>query len=135
MSNRYLKQFSYQLEQDLVKLYATATIGASGAVSRARGAGITSITKSSTAGQYVVTMADPYNRFIHFTATMVAAGPTTASTVQVLMNPATIQATIKSTRQITIQCLDAAGAAVNPASGEQISLQITMRNSSIAPND
>lgn len=135
MSNRYAKQISYQLEQDVYRLFANATIGAAGAVSSTKGMGITSIAKQATAGQYIVTLSEPYNRFLKLNADVVAAAISGVASVQMLATPSTMQASIQSSRQLTIQCVDYAGAAVNPPSGSQIMLNIQMRNSSIGPND
>lgn len=133
--NRYLHQFQYTMEKDTVTLFGTVDIGASGAVSLAKGGGIESVTKEATAGQYTIQLAERYSRFLNIQAQVVRATPSAVATVQLLMAPATLQADVKADGQLVIQCLDFAGVAANPESGAQLQLRIVMRNSSVGPND
>lgn len=135
MANRYLNQFQYTFEADTVTIFGSAVIGGSGAVGSVKGGGIASVTKESTAGQYTIQLSDRYSRFLSFIAGTTLGTVSAIARVQVLMAPATLQATVKSTGQILVQCLDYAGAAANPESGSVLSFRITMRNSSVGPND
>jgi hypothetical protein len=135
MGNRYLNQFQYTLEKDTVTLFGSAVIGASGAVGTVKGGGIASVVKEATAGQYTITLEDSWSRFLGFTAGTTGAAISPVANIQVLMAPATLQATVQSTKAILIQCIDYAGAAVNPTSGHVLSFRITMRKSSVGPFD
>lgn len=135
MANKYLNQFQYTYEKDTVSIFGSAVIGASGAVSAAKGGGIASVVKESTAGQYTITLTDRFSRFLGIDAAVTDDAISAVARVQVLMDPATLQASIKANGEIVVQCVDFAGAAVNPASGSSLSFRITMRNSSVGPND
>jgi len=134
MASRYLNQFQYTLEKDTVTLFGTANIGASGAVSGLLGGGIASITKQATAGQYVITLEDSWSHFFALEAQIVDDAVSAIARVQVLQDPATIQATVAA-KTIKIQCLDYAGVAANPISGAQLSFKIVLRKSSVGPFD
>lgn len=133
--NRYLHQFQYTMEKDTVTLFGTVDIGASGAVTLTKGGGIESVTKEATAGQYTIQLAERYSRFLNIQAQPILATPSAVAAVQLLMDPATMQADIKADGQIVVQCLNYAGVAANPESGAQLQLRIVMRNSSVGPND
>lgn len=135
MGNRYLNQFQYTLEKDTVALYGSAVIGASGAVGTVKGGGIASVVKEATAGQYTITLEDKWSRFLGFIAGTTGAAISPVAYIQVLMAPATLQATVTGSKTILIQCIDYAGAAVNPTSGHVLSFKITMRKSSVGPFD
>ena len=136
MANRNFnaKQYSYEMEP--VKIYGRVTIGAAGAVVAGKnGLGIASIVKEATAGQYTITFQDTFAKFLFLSALSIDDAVSTVAKVQAFENPATIQANLKVDKKLTIQCLDFAGAAVNPASGEQILLEVTMRQSCIGRGD
>jgi hypothetical protein len=118
-----------------VTLFGSAVIGSSGAVGTVKGGGIASVVKESTAGQYTITLEDLWSRFLGFNAGITDDAVSAIAHIQVLMDPATLQATVASTGAITIQCLDYAGAAANPASGSVLSFRITLRKSSVGPWD
>lgn len=64
MANRNFRNASFQLEQDVVRLYGRCAIGAAGAVSAIQGSGISTIAKESATGAYSVTLEDKYNKFL-----------------------------------------------------------------------
>ncbi len=118
----------WSYEKEVGDLYCTVNIGASGAVSSVTGAaGILSVAKEATAGQYTITLAAGYQRLLHVNARVVAASASSVANVQVLETPSTLQDDFKSANAITIQCLDFAGAAVNPASGAALMLNLVVR--------
>lgn len=63
MANRRFENGIWTFEPDVVELWAVVTIGAAGACTLTRGKGITSVTRVTT-GQYYLTLADKYNRFM-----------------------------------------------------------------------
>lgn len=135
MANRFLQQFSYFFERNVVTIFAKALIGASGAVTSFKGGGLASVVKESTAGQYLITLSDKYNQLLKVEGAVVHATISGVAAVQVLENPASIQADFLADKTFKIQCVDYTGAAVNPPSGAQIELEIKVRNSTSGPFD
>lgn len=138
MSNRWYKQFQYTLEQDTVTLFGNAVIsGSTGsvAVSDTFGGGIASVTKESTAGQYTVKLTDSFSRLLAADARVVSASISGVANVQLLASPATLQASFKTSRSLTFQCVDYAGAAVNPPDGALLTLRLVLRRSAVGPWD
>ena len=125
----------WTFEKEVGKIYGVLTIGASGAVSSFDGGGILNIVKESTDGQYSITLAAGFQRLLMVQAMSVAAANSTVASVQILETPANLQSDFKSDRTFAIQCSDFAGADVNPASGEALLLEITVRMSPIGPFD
>lgn len=135
MANRYLFQFAYWFERNVVTIFAKAVIGAAGAVASIAGGGLASVTKEVADGQYSITLSDKYNQLLKVEGSVVHATISGVAAVQVLENPATIQADFLADKTFKIQCVDYAGVAVNPPAGSQISLKIEVRNSSVGPFD
>jgi hypothetical protein len=135
MSNRYLKQFQYTLEQDVCALFGSLVIGAAGAVGTVKGGGIKSITKLATAGQYEIELEDSWNRFLFSSSGFVAATPINIAAVQVLENPADLQTDFKADKKYVIQMLDFTGAAANATAGSVLSFCLHVRRSGVAPFD
>ena len=136
MANRNFNQKQYSLELEPVKLYARVSIGASGAVVAGKnGLGITSFVKEATAGQYTITFQDSFAKFLFLQSLVIDDVVANVASIMVLENPANLQADLKADKKMKIQCLDFAGAAVNPTSGAQILLEITMRQSCIGRGD
>lgn len=133
MANRLYQQFQYTAERSPVTLYSTVTIGAAGAVASGgvKGYGISSVAKQATAGQYQVVLQDKFTRALSVQVQVVHSSISAVKSVQVLMTPAQLQSALAAGTAITIQCLDAAGAAVNPESGAQLFLQVVATNSSV----
>lgn len=123
------------LERDVVDLYATVTIGTSGAVSSSQGGGLVSVVKNATAGNYTVTMDKGYNRLLHVSAMVVGSGVTPVVAVQVLQTPAAAQAAVIASGALIFQCLGQDGLAVNPSSGSQLMLHFQYRRTSSSPWD
>lgn len=136
MANRYFYATQYSYEVEPVKIYGRLNIGASGAVVAGKqGLGIKSIVKETADGQYTIELANKFARFLHISAKIVDNAINPVAEVQVLEDPATIQADMKADGKIKIQLLDFAGAAVNATSGAQLIFEITMRQSKIGRGD
>lgn len=135
MASRLYTQFRYSLEKYVVDLWGHADIGASGAVSAVAGGGISNVVKEATAGQYTIVLEDKYNRLLDVDVKIMDDAVTSVAQVQILQNPATVQADFVGDKSVTIQCLDFAGAAVNPASGARLVLHVTVRNTQVGPYD
>ena len=123
------------LERDVIHLYADVTIGASGAVTTAKGGALLSVTKQATAGQYNVVLDSGFNKLLHVSAQLVGASASGVASVDVLQSAASVLTNLKTGAAITIQCYDYAGAAVNPASGSVIKLKLEVRRTSVGPFD
>ena len=126
MANRWFQQFRFSLEKYVVDLYAHVTFGAAGAptLDAPNSKGIASITRTGV-GAYDIVLQDSYYRFLMANDVWLAAAPAaqsmhvTAQAVGSLPSPS-----------ISIQFRDAAGAAVDPAVGDQSYLQFSLSNSS-----
>lgn len=138
MANRQFTQFSYQLEKGLVRLYARVNIGATGAptlvtTTSASGnpsQGIVSVSRSS-AGKYVITLGtnatslDTYQRLVFAQANVIASTISTVVSTQISVEAVTTA----SAPAVTIQCLAAAGTAVDPNSGDVLLVELVLKNS------
>lgn len=135
MANRWGNQFTHSLVKDTWKLYAKCTFGSSGAVTLAAVPykdGIVSVTKESTAGQYTFVfgtqdgMLDVWPYFMNATCVFLLGSGAPAAPIMYVITNATATA---GTCSMTIQLLDYAGAAANPASGEVGFFEFTFSNS------
>lgn len=131
MANRYYNQFQYTAERAPVTLYATLEAGAAGAVAAVKGYGIASITKEATAGQYSIVLSDKFVRCIGLDLKVIHSSISAVQVVQVLQTPAQLQAAVVAGTPIVVQCVDKTGAAVNPESGAQVLIQLTLVNSTV----
>lgn len=125
----------WSLEKEVGDLYAVVTIGGTGAVSAVKGGGISGVVKESTAGQYTLTTEATWNRLLEISASVVHGSISGVAAVQVLEAAATLQSNYKADRSITLQCLDYAGAAVNPPSGSNLIVRLSVRESTSAVFD
>lgn len=128
MANRLFNQFRLALEKQVVDLYAqmTATDGA-GAISFSvpNSKGIASIAKVTGNGRYDITLQDSYVRLLNIQAMSTSsAGLRSWACLGVLSS-----SDVNSSKVISIQLLDFAGAIVNPNNGEVIQFQISLSNS------
>lgn len=135
-----LKQHVYSrdtmvLERDVVHLYVDVVVGASGAVTSAKGGALLSVTKLATAGQYSVLLDAGFQKLLHVSAQMLGASASGVSSIDVLQAPATVVTNLKTGAALVIQCYDYAGAAVNPASGSVIKLKLEVRRTTVGPFD
>jgi hypothetical protein len=136
MANSTFYPAAGNYEAMLVEVYGSAVIGASGAVGTVKGGGIASVVKESTAGQYTITLTERFERLISSNVGCFAATATGVVPIaQVLMSPATLQASFKANGALTVQFYDYAGAAANPASGSVVSFRVVVRNTQVGPYD
>ena len=135
-NRRFYRGTSFcSLERELVKLFGSVVIGAAGAVGTVKGMGVESVTKGATAGLYTIKYEDAYKRYMFGNVNFVSAAGSGVAKVEVIASPATFQSGFTSSRSVTIQCYDYAGAAVNPAAGSVLSFDAWLRNSSEGPAD
>lgn len=125
MANRYFNsQFIYSFEQQPVKLWLKATIGASGAVTldAANSKGIATIVKEATAGQYTITLQDKYKKLMHVDQSqLLAGGPSAAPDMNLLSE------SVASAKTLVIQ-FSAASVAANMDSGVVLRICIDLGN-------
>lgn len=133
--SRYYYRNYNTLEVDVINLFGSFILGAAGAVSSFQGGGIKSITKLTTAGQYEIELTERFARILMINSQVMGAAISGVAAVQVLETPATFQASVKADGKITIQCVDKDGAAVNPASGEALYIDLKARQSKIGRYD
>lgn len=126
MANRTFYQFRQSYERELVDVYCTIVIGASGAVTSATGAGILSVVKEATAGQYTINLQDNFNALRDVrVVTRNAAGISAAGAMGIVLD----QVSSATAPLVRIQMANA-GVATNPASADVLLLHITVKNSS-----
>lgn len=107
------------------------TIGASGAVTSFIGTMTNSVVKSST-GIYKINLANNFNAHL-FSAGSVqspVSGLSGVATIEIQNAPSTSISSLAAP-SLTIKCLDAAGAVVDPASGSVVSIMSLLNNSAV----
>lgn len=124
MANRWFQQFRYSLEKYVVDIYANVTFGASGepTLVTANSKGVASIARSAE-GVFLITLQDNYYKLLNVQGVFDAgtAGPA-APTLSVYDDGVTA-----GTLTILTQN---GGTDTDPASGEELFLQISLSNSS-----
>lgn len=118
------------VEKKLVKVYGALTVGSSGAVSS--GVGQLSFVKEATAGQYSVTSNQAFYRVMSVNVTKVGASISTVCSVSILETPSSLQSDFQSDKTFKVQCVDYAGSAVNPASGEVLLFEVVCQAGEIS---
>lgn len=134
------KEHSYSLtheslEKQVVHLYINVDIGASGAVTLAKGGALTSFVKQATAGQYNLTLDSNYSKLLDIRVLALNATASGVAQVDVLQDHTTVKTALQTTGAIVLQCYDYAGAAVNPASGTRLKIKLEVRRSNYGPYD
>jgi hypothetical protein len=124
MANRFFENRRYSMEKAVVDLWANVSIGATGAPTLNTAKGIASISRSS-AGVYVFTLQDSYQRLLNMNVTFFANGAAAAAPD---VNQS-VADTVNTTKTITIRCNNNSGTATDPASGEVMFAQFTLSNS------
>lgn len=131
MADRMFREGAKTLDIDLVTLYASATIGASGAVasSSAGTNGVTTVARTS-AGKYTITLDDKYTGF-RWADVKVLAGtlgdPNTAGILATLFSQ-----DVASAKTVVFQFQNVTdGAAADPADGAVLYFKIDLKNSSV----
>ena len=127
MANRRFYQFRLSLEPQIVDLFLHATFGAAGAVTMdaSQSRGIRSIVKAG-AGTYEIHLQDTYSRLLMVNKIAISGAAAAASEVRVYNDDVT-----SSTDPKVVVVFSAAGVDTNPASGEQVRMQISVKNSSV----
>lgn len=120
----------HSTEKKVIQLYGALTVGASGAVSA--NIGQLTFVKESTAGQYSVTSTRPYYRILSLKPVFVHSSISLVCQVHILETASSLQSDFRSDKTFKIQCVDYAGSAVNPASGEQLLLEVVVQASEIS---
>lgn len=134
-TDAYLYKNSMSYEADTVKIYGSIVVGAAGAVTSFAGGGISGVVKETADGQYSVTLADRLNRLLFVSGMVVQDAISTVAHLQVLEDPADLQADVKADRTFVLQLVDETLTAVNLASGAELKLEITVRRTSVGPYD
>lgn len=131
MANRNFDQTLDSLVKKLTLVQGSVVIGATGAVGTTTGNGVSSIARVS-AGKYTITLSDTYYRFVGLEYSFYegGAGSPLVYTLSVFSDPQSATVGVPA-GLLTIQCRDAAGAAVDPASGAVLYFSILLRNSSV----
>lgn len=129
-SRRFLPPLG-ALEVDVVELFGSITIGASGAVTASEGKGVSSVTRDS-AGKYTITLSDRYHKFLCGSA--VILDDTNSDPVTVGIQPRFFSEAVNtSSPTVAIQFYNHTnGAAADPASGAIVYFTLKLRNSSVA---
>ncbi len=131
MANRSFHRIAGSLEIEPVMLWASITVGATGAVSASYGQGIASVTRLS-AGQYKISLADTYNKLLFADVSLLDTTDSDPTTVGVLSRIKSEQVASTTAPQIVIQCFNTTnGAAADPRNGALLLVKIEVRNSSV----
>jgi len=125
MANRRYYNISFQLEPMVTKLYLHATFGSAGAVTidAAQSRGIKSITHGGN-GTYLIVLQDNYNRLLNVSHVAIAAAAPASPTMRVY-DDSVSNASIPSLTVV----FSSAGTDTDPASGEAMRMEITLKNS------
>jgi hypothetical protein len=125
MAHRTFFQFRYSLEPNVVDLFAEISIGSSGAPTLVRGKGIKSITRNS-AGDYTLALQENFAGLLQVSSSLQNA----TGIPSVVMGIKANNVSSSSAPGIEFVC-SASGLAADPASGDVIRLQLSLRNSSL----
>ena len=123
--NRFFNQFYWSLVKGKTVLFGKVAIGAAGAptLSAVNSKGIASMSRTA-AGKYTITLQDKYVSFLGMQIT-----PLLASGLPANISFCVVSESVSSAKTVVIQCLDAAGAAVDPDSGQTIYFEIKLSSS------
>lgn len=123
MASHAWKSSPKTLEVAPIDLAGTITIGASGAVSSFSMRGVSSVVRNS-AGNYTVTLDQPYNALLAFHMGVQSASPQSIGGQLASYNLAS------GTQTLTVNT-QAAGVATDPTSGTVLYLLLRLSNSSV----
>lgn len=125
MANRNFNR-KQALDKEIKEIYAKVTIGAAGAPTLVTASntsvGVASISRTS-AGLYVLTLQDKYNRLSHADIHIITP---TAEDIKAHVSAETVA----TSKTVTFRC-DAAGVATDPASGDSFLIALQLKNSSV----
>lgn len=105
-------------------IHAQISFGASGAPTIEEAKGVVSIVRNNT-GLYTINLRDQFGGFMHASHTPMLAAGAPAAPEMVIRSIANINA---SSPSIQVAFLDSAGAAADPASGEQVFIHLVLKN-------
>lgn len=133
MADRMFFREHQSLEIGVTELFCKITVGAAGAVSASSGAGITSVTKESSAGQYTILLADAYNSLLGAEVTLLHTTDSDPATVAVAARIKSEAVATAAAPTVVIQgyAYDD-GAVANFASGAILYVRLTLKNSSVS---
>ena len=123
MANRSYSQFRFSLEKMTVDLFCRFLVGATGAptLQTTDSKGIKSIVRNGV-GDYTITLSDVYRMLLCVEYVAVSATPASINAYIKADNSASATPTIR------IQFVSAAGTAVELSNGEDIRMEISLRN-------
>lgn len=126
MAHQLMYQFRYCPVPMVTELFAKVTIGAAGAPTLVptSSLGVVSISRSS-AGVYVVTLNQKYNRLMMADARFIASAGPASPIFNVKVD------NVAASGALTLLFQSAIGTAADPASGEIMLLQIVVKNSTV----
>jgi hypothetical protein len=123
----------YSMHVKPVIINATAQIGAAGAVSSYVGSAVSAVTKSAT-GIYKVKCQSQTNFsklfFAQGSMQSPAIGLSGIATIEI-QNAPDASVAISGGAELTVKCLDAAGALADPASGSALNIMMMCSDSSV----
>ena len=122
--NRLFNQFFLSLERGKAILFGKIAIGATGAptLNAIKSKGIASISRTS-AGLYVITLNDIYVDLYSLRVSFLGASDPTVAYAY------TVSQSVNSSKQVTFQCKNISGAAVDPISGTEMSVKLMLKTS------
>jgi hypothetical protein len=134
MASRRLFQFRYSYQRDIVDIFAKISIGAVGAPTlvtvgnggmlNSMSKGVASVSRIS-AGKYQINLQDPFAQLIMAKSVMINSSATTAAPSMLVVQD---NSPTNPGPNVIVQFLDPTGAAIDPASGENILIQLVLKN-------
>lgn len=127
MANRNFNRYQ-ALTKEVKALFAQVAIGAAGAptINAAKSLGVASIVRNS-AGNYTVTLSDKYMDLLELSCSRELAAGAPAALGGFVVRSQDVDAA----KTIVVEFVDAAGAAIDPASGTTLRMKIDLKNSSV----
>jgi len=129
MANNYGYQFTLTKEPGVVKLFGLVTIAAAGAVTlnAPKSKGIASVTKLATAGQYSIKLQETYYQFLMMDSLVQNATGIPAAPDMGIIS----EAVATYGNQAIVVQFSSAGVATNPAAGDTVYFEISLKNVSV----
>lgn len=134
MANRnFISQKLFSMHAMPVMITSTTLIGTTGAVTSFVGSAVSAVTRTATGIYKIKCQADTsFSRLYSAQGSMQSppSGLSGVSTIEIQNAPNTSLA-IAGGAELTVKCLDAAGALVDPASGSSLNVIMIASNSSV----
>ena len=130
MSNRMYKPGIFSFEKNLTMIDGEFTVGSSGAVSSYLGSGVTSVTKTASAGSYTITLDDGFPFLCGASFCVLSSAVGTVSAIDHIELAGAASYINASTPYITIQTT-LNNALANATSGVKVRFMLYFRNSSL----